>query len=616
VILTLALFVDLRLQLRRLQQLNHPDRHGFHEDIRAHAWRHTSIEKSVDTAECAVYALRRMLFRRHCMRHANVVKKSLCTPTSRSITTSAPSKATLSSINAKAHDSGYVPVKPFEQQTVLATIHQFPSLEPLRFEQYPANHLYLPTRRDILHRAVIYEGDSTRLGTASTKTRYEVRGSARKIRPQKGTGRARLGDKKSPMLKGGGVAHGPKPRDFATELPKKVYDLAWRTALSYRFRKGELIIVDNAMEIESPSTKLLSDILKYHEKLHGRGRSLMVTLEERPLLEQALVEMDRGEQTLTWEEVDVKNLLELSRVIIERDALHNILLAHEEDITHKAITPWHKSLVRSSPPTELESTIGWEEFRELSLSDPKEKDVMRAGVYENVAGTRYAYAESLPQGPKRSELTISAYNLLSEAKELQFAEKTGRSFNDYLISPESDEWPRIQTINYQINTKHDLAGRALNTNRLESEEIMVELGELQVRKAEVEYEAALLAAQIHEHRSEALRLTGYEARAEEQLELASGERTNVDNAELLLLESRLEFAKQKNVVATLKGHFAGQQKTREEVRLCEEKLQAKSAEIAADMAERETIEGEDVQEVDVATGVETKAEPAKEVKKL
>jgi large subunit ribosomal protein L4 len=219
------------------------------------------------------------------------------------------------------------------------------------------------------------------------------------------------------MLRGGGVAFGPKPRDFATELPKKVYDLAWRTALSYRFRKGELIIVDNAMEIESPSIRLLGDIFKYHEKLHGKGRSLMVTLEERPLLEQALVEMDRGEQTLTWEEVDVKNLLELSRVIIERDALHNILLSHEEDLTHKAITPWHKSLIRSSPPTELESTIGWEEFRELSLSDPKEKDSIRAGVYESVAGTRYAYAESLPQGPKRSELTVSAYNLLAEAKE-------------------------------------------------------------------------------------------------------------------------------------------------------------------------------------------------------
>ncbi|KAL1799391.1 mitochondrial 54S ribosomal uL4m domain-containing protein [Alternaria dauci] len=542
--------------------------------------------------------------------------KSLCTPTRRSITTSAPSKATLSSINTNTHASGYVPVKPFEEQTVLATIHQFPSLEPLRFQQYPANHLYLPTRRDILHRAIVYEGDSTRLGTASTKTRYEIRGSARKIRPQKGSGRARLGDKKSPMLKGGGVAHGPKPRDFATELPKKVYDLAWRTALSYRFRKGELIIVDNAMEIESPSTKLLGDILKYHEKLHGRGRSLMVTLEERPLLEQALVEMDRGEQTLTWEEVDVKNLLELSRVIIERDALHNILLSHEEDITHKAITPWHKSLVRSLPPTELESTIGWEEFRELSLSDPKEKDAIRAGIYENVAGTRYGYAESLPQGPKRSELTVSAYNLLAEAKELQFAEKTGRSFNDYLISQETGEWPSIQTLTYQINTKYELASRALNTNRLESEEIMVELGELQVRKAEVEYEAALLAAQIHEHRSEALRLSGDEVKAEEQLELASGERSNVDNAELALLEARFELAKQKNVVATLKGHFAEQQKVAEEVRRCEEQVETKKAEMAAETAELESIGGDEVQEVDVATGAETKAEPAKEEKRL
>ncbi|CAG5159274.1 uncharacterized protein ALTATR162_LOCUS5502 [Alternaria atra] len=542
--------------------------------------------------------------------------KSLCTPTTRSITTSAPSKATLSSIHTKTYAPGYVPVKPFEEQTVLATIHQFPSLEPLRFEQYPANHLYLPTRRDILHRAVVYEGDSARLGTASTKTRHEVRGSARKIRPQKGTGRARLGDKKSPMLRGGGVAFGPKPRDFATELPKKVYDLAWRTALSYRFRKGELIIVDNAMEIESPSIRLLGDIFKYHEKLHGKGRSLMVTLEERPLLEQALVEMDRGEQTLTWEEVDVKNLLELSRVIIERDALHNILLSHEEDLTHKAITPWHKSLIRSSPPTELESTIGWEEFRELSLSDPKEKDSIRAGVYESVAGTRYAYAESLPQGPKRSELTVSAYNLLAEAKELQFAERTGRSFTDYLSDPNNEQWPRIQALTYQIDTKHDLAGKALNTERLESEEIMIDVWQLQVQKQEVEYEAALLAAQIHEHRSEALRLIGDEASAEEQLELASGERNNVDNAEVVLLETRVELAKQKNVAATLKGHFAGQQKTRGEVRLCEEKLESKRAEIAAETAELENIEDEEVQEVDVATGIETKDEKVKEEKRL
>ncbi|KAI4944966.1 hypothetical protein J4E91_008311 [Alternaria rosae] len=615
VMITLALFVDLRLQLRRLEQLNHDDRHGFHEDIRAHAWRHTPIEKAVGAAKCAVHALCRELLRRHCMRHANAVKKSLCTPTTRSITTSAPSQATLASITTPK--SGYVPVKPLEEQSVLATIHRFPSLEPLRFEQYPANHLYLPTRRDILHRAVVYEGDSTRLGTASTKTRHETRGSARKVRPQKGTGRARLGDKKSPMLRGGGVAFGPKPRDFATELPKKIYDLAWRTALSYRFRKGELIIVDNAMEIESPSVRLLGDTLKYHEKLLGRGRSLMVTLEERPLLEQALVEMDRGEQTLTWEEVDVKNLLELSRVIIERDALHNILLSHEEDLTHKALQPWHKSLIRSSPPTELETTIGWEEFRELSLSDPKEKDIIRADIYENVAETRYAYAESLPQGQKRNELTVSAYNLLAEAKELQFAERTGHSFANYLNDSNTEFFPRLQMLTYQINTKQDLAGPGgtLETSPVKSEELMIEVRELEVQKHEVEYEAALLAAQIHEHRSAALRLAGNEASADEQLELASDQRTYVSDAELLILEAKLEVAKQKNAVATLKRDVPGQKKTREEIRVCEEVLEAKRAEVAAETAELEAVEDE-VQEVDVATGVETRAESVKEEKRI
>ncbi|XP_014562358.1 hypothetical protein COCVIDRAFT_32803 [Bipolaris victoriae FI3] len=531
--------------------------------------------------------------------------KSLCTPSARSITTSAPVNATISTIRQPGVD--YVSVKPFEEQTVLATIHQFPSLEPLRFEQYPANHLYLPTRRDILHRAVVYEGDMTRLGTASTKTRHEIRGSARKIRPQKGTGRARLGDKKSPMLRGGGVAFGPKPRDFSSELPKKVYDLAWRTALSYRFRKGELIIVDNPMEIESPSTRLLSDIFKHHEKLRGKGRSLMVTLEERPLLEQALVEMDRGEQTLTWEEVDVKNLLELSRVIIERDALHNILLSHEEDLTHKALQPWHKSLIRSSPPSELESVVGWEEFRSLSLADPKEKEALRAEAYEDTATRRYAEAESLPSGPKRTELTISAYNLLAEAKEIQFAEKTGQSFTDYLDHGEPDRFPRIQTLNYQINIKDDVVNTAAETSRQKAEELMVEMRELEVEKLEVQYEAALLAAQVHEHRVEALRLGGELEKAEELLEAASIERTHVDDVEVASLEAQLEVAKQKSVVANLNGNFAAKQKAQEEIRACDEALAAKRAEIEAESAEG-------VEDVDV---VETSAvETGKEEKRI
>ena len=88
-----------------------------------------------------------------------------------------------------------------------------------------------PIRRDILHLCVVHHLDSLRQGSANTKTRGEVRGSGAKIRPQKGTGRARLGDGQSPMLRGGGVAFGPKPRDFSTKLPRKVIQMGMRVAL-------------------------------------------------------------------------------------------------------------------------------------------------------------------------------------------------------------------------------------------------------------------------------------------------------------------------------------------------------------------------------------------------
>lgn len=98
-------------------------------------------------------------------------------------------------------------------------------------------------RRDIIHSAIVYHLDSLRSGTASTKTRSEVNYGGRKLRPQKGTGNARLGTRGNPLLKGGGVAHGPKPRDFATELPRRVREMALRSALSARWQEGKLHVV-------------------------------------------------------------------------------------------------------------------------------------------------------------------------------------------------------------------------------------------------------------------------------------------------------------------------------------------------------------------------------------
>ncbi|KAI9890422.1 MAG: 54S ribosomal protein, mitochondrial [Vezdaea aestivalis] len=218
---------------------------------------------------------------------------------------------------------------------VLTTVHSFPSMEPTQFEYYPSNQLFLPFRRDILHRAVIFEGDKTRQGTASTKWRYEVHGGLRKLRPQKGTGAARLGDRKSPMLKGGGVAFGPKPRDFSTDLPRKIYDLAWRTALSYRYRRGQLIVVEDKMDLDEPSVGLLRHIFDAHGWTGGSGTPMVVTKKHRRNLFHALEQSGRNGQAKTQDDVDVKDLLSMSRVVIERRALKSILQTHSSDLDHK-----------------------------------------------------------------------------------------------------------------------------------------------------------------------------------------------------------------------------------------------------------------------------------------
>ncbi|KAI9716232.1 MAG: hypothetical protein M1812_005457 [Candelaria pacifica] len=242
----------------------------------------------------------------------------------------APSPVNLHSAQASAD-------LPFRQSSnVLTTIYKFPTMEPLRFEQYPSNHLYLPLRRDILHRAIIYEGDATRQGTASTKWRADVHGSGRKIRPQKGTGRARLGDKKSPMLRGGGVAFGPHPRDFSTELPRKIYDLAWRTALSYRYRKGELMVVDRVVDLEYSHPRYAQQVFQKNHWGNADGRSLVVTSSFRRNLFEAMKDLGADGRTLLESDVDVKDLLELGRIIIEKRALDGILRDHQSDLMKTA----------------------------------------------------------------------------------------------------------------------------------------------------------------------------------------------------------------------------------------------------------------------------------------
>ncbi|TDZ34617.1 54S ribosomal protein yml6 [Colletotrichum sidae] len=266
----------------------------------------------------------------------------------RSMATEAPSPGLTTSV----HNSNELWTP---RATVPVTIHAFPTLEPRSLESYSTKHLYLPLRRDLLHLAVVYEGDATRQGTASTKTRWEVRGSHRKIHPQKGSGRARAGTRQSPIRRGGGVAHGPKPRDFSTRLNRKVYDVAWRTALSYRYRRGELVVCEDGMELPLPGDftrlvdseymdkaigeeyrrKWLLQVLDANQWGKAHGRTLFVTADHRRHLAETLKgSYDQG-RFLPVEDVDVKDLLETGRVVIERAALKEMLEAHQSDLVSK-----------------------------------------------------------------------------------------------------------------------------------------------------------------------------------------------------------------------------------------------------------------------------------------
>ncbi|KAF7589188.1 54S ribosomal protein, mitochondrial [Aspergillus hancockii] len=226
-----------------------------------------------------------------------------------------------------------VPKAVWDTEPARATTYSFPSMEPLRFVEYPRNHLLMPLRKDILHRAVVFEGDATRQGTASTKWRADIHGSNRKLYAQKGTGRARVGDKKSPIRKGGGVAHGPHPRDFSSGLPNKIYDQAWRIALSYRYRRGQLIIIDNEIAIPEDATPhFVKEMLKVNNWGREYGRSTLITDQVKTGLFAAVHELGEHAKILDRKDVDVKDLLETGRLIIEKQALDRILAQHSRDL--------------------------------------------------------------------------------------------------------------------------------------------------------------------------------------------------------------------------------------------------------------------------------------------
>jgi large subunit ribosomal protein L4 len=118
----------------------------------------------------------------------------------------------------------------------------------------PEDVLSYPIKEHLIYEAVVNYRANQRRGSASTKTRAEVRGGGRKPWRQKGTGRARAGSTRSPLWRSGGITFGPKPRDYAYKMPRKAKRNALKSALAMKFAENQIMVLDS-LKFKEPKTK-------------------------------------------------------------------------------------------------------------------------------------------------------------------------------------------------------------------------------------------------------------------------------------------------------------------------------------------------------------------------
>ncbi|ABL03433.1 50S ribosomal protein L4 [Mycobacterium ulcerans] len=174
----------------------------------------------------------------------------------------------------------------------------------------PAELFDVPANIALMHQVVTAQRAAARQGTHSTKTRGDVSGGGRKPYRQKGTGRARQGSTRTPQFTGGGVVHGPKPRDYSQRTPKKMIAAALRGALSDRARNGRIHAVTELVAGQTPSTK--------------SAKTFLATITDR---KQVLVVIGRDDQT------GVKSVRNLPGVhILSPDQLNTYDVLRADDV--------------------------------------------------------------------------------------------------------------------------------------------------------------------------------------------------------------------------------------------------------------------------------------------
>ncbi|MFX0539483.1 50S ribosomal protein L4 [Ornithinimicrobium sp. Y1847] len=202
--------------------------------------------------------------------------------------------------------------------------------------ELPAELFDVQTNVPLIHQVVVAQLAAARQGTHATKSRGEVRGGGRKPYRQKGTGRARQGSTRAPQFAGGGVVHGPQPRNYSQRTPKKMKAAALRGALSDRARHGRIHVLSAVVEGETPSTKTAWNAL--------------TALTERPNL---LVVLHRDDELGLK---SLRNLAEVHVLFVDQLNTYDVLCADDVVFTQAALEGYIAGASRASDPTETEES--------------------------------------------------------------------------------------------------------------------------------------------------------------------------------------------------------------------------------------------------------------------
>jgi len=176
-----------------------------------------------------------------------------------------------------------------------------------------------PVHVPAMHQVVVAQQANARQGTHSTKTRGEVRGGGKKPWRQKHTGRARHGSRRSPIWVGGGITHGPHPRDYHQKVNRKVRRLALKSALSLKVSEGSLVLLDR-IDIEKPSTKVMASFLS---EIDSGKKVLIMVGESSPAIYKSASNIP-GTMVLHVDSINVYDILNHNRMVLTMDAARKI----------------------------------------------------------------------------------------------------------------------------------------------------------------------------------------------------------------------------------------------------------------------------------------------------